>query len=149
MAEELGMPAGSLVKSDAILQFRGKQAAAQAQRDIETQRQQRRITIQDMRDQNNLTLGQQRTAAAYERLTRGGSFTPLVDENGLVTGAWNAKTNEFRALPQELEGASKTALPPTENLRRATAQTVLDQLDEIETLATKNPGAIGADCGAD
>lgn len=70
-----------------------------------------------------------------------GSFVPLTDDYGVVTGAWNPKTGGYATPP--VAGARKAAIPTGERESASTADGMVMDLRRAEELAQRFSGEIG------
>lgn len=72
-----------------------------------------------------------------------GSFIPLTDAQGNVTGAWNPKTEKFVPIPQDAAGSRRSGQTGTEITRQSVLVQLKEDMQELGTLAKRNTDRIG------
>jgi len=106
-----------------------------------------RLTPQVMQTYKDLYESDQRAATAAAALAnrgdRGeqGTYIPLTDEKGVITGAWNPKANKL--VPSPVEGARRSGLPATELKDRANIEVMMEDAANLRKLGEKHKGVIG------
>lgn len=79
-----------------------------------------------------------------------GSYIPVLNEQGVIQYFYNPKSGQTKPVPAnaptppaDQPDARKTPLPPAENVRRATADTMLGMMDEMEQMVQGDKDAVG------
>lgn len=97
------------------------------------------------RDKEQREYRQQQLDLQRQRLNRAsggvGTWTPLTDDRGQITGFFNSKTRQIDTnVP---EGLRKSGLSEKERAGRVDLEGVVQDLNELERLAKENTGSIG------
>ena len=83
---------------------------------------------------------------AFEKMRQGGkepgSYIPLVNERGVVIGAWNPKAGKTVGAPG-IEGARKAPLSASAIKEETILAVMLEDIGRLEELSAKHPEAIG------
>ena len=64
---------------------------------------------------------------------RSGSFMPLTDNQGRVTGAWNPKTKTYEPVPEAAAGARRSAVPSSVNTKIAEYENAARKITDLGT----------------
>ncbi len=76
-----------------------------------------------------------------------GSYIPVTDSQGNITGAWNPKSGGVAKLPEDLSGARKSGVPGSEMNRQSVLMQLQEDMGRLSELAKANTGAIGPVAG--